>query len=94
MRSILSYHNAKKVKNIISKCEIKDCTVTDPKLLEVHHIIPQRNKDSNNEFSHYINNLACLCPTHHRMTEIGELIIEGRFKTTEGNILIYKFNKR
>lgn len=83
-----SYHS-KKLTKIINKCEIEDCPET--KNLEKHHIVPQREKETNKDFSHGFENLAVLCPNHHAMADSGDLIIEGRFPSTSGPILIYRF---
>lgn len=88
----LKYYKSKAIKNIIHQCEIEGCTISDPSILECHHIIPQSEKDTNKDFSHGFYNLAILCPTHHRMVELGEIIIEGRVKTTNGTMLIYKLS--
>ena len=88
----LKYYKSKAIKNIINKCEIDGCNITDPDVLECHHIIPQSEKDNNKDFSHGFYNLAILCPTHHRMVEVGEIIIEGRVKTMGGTLLLYSYS--
>lgn len=82
-----TYQNKKKLKRIFSKCEIEGCEETD--VLECHHIIPQNEQNSNKNFSHSWMNLAIVCPNHHAKIERGDIIIEGRFKSTEGYTLIY-----
>lgn len=86
-----SYYSRKLTK-VIHKCEIENCTET--KNLEKHHIVPQREKDKNKNFSHDFSNLAILCPNHHAMADAGDLIIEGRFKSTKGYVLVYHFKQR
>jgi hypothetical protein len=85
-----SYHS-KHLAKIIGKCEIEECHETLN--LEKHHIIPQKDKKKNKDFSHGFVNLAILCPNHHAMADSGDLIIEGRFSSTRGSVLLYHFKK-
>lgn len=73
-------------------CEIEGCEESG--ILELHHIIPQKEKDINENFSHGWTNLAVVCPNHHAKIEQGEIIIEGRFRSTEGYTLIYHEKSR
>lgn len=34
-------------------------------------------------------NLCTVCPNCHRLVHLGEIIIEGRYATTKGNILFW-----
>ena len=36
------------------------------------------------------SNIATLCPNHHTMIHYGEIIIEGRIGSTEGNVLVWR----
>lgn len=79
---------SKLVKN---KCEIESCNVTDPKLLELHHIIERTQLNTtNHDF-----NLAILCANCHAMTHTGRLKIIGVYPATlppNGRILIYELD--
>lgn len=79
---------SKLVKN---KCEIESCNVTDPKLLELHHIIERTELNTtNHDF-----NLAILCANCHAMTHTGRLKIIGVYPATlppNGRILIYELD--
>lgn len=78
-------------KLIKNKCEIESCNITNPNVLELHHIIPRTNKNS----SHHPYNLAILCPTHHKMIDTGELQIISIYPSTKqpnNRTLIYILN--
>ncbi len=79
---------SKLVKN---KCEIETCSVSDPKLLELHHIIERTELNTtNHDF-----NLAILCANCHAMTHTGRLKIIGVYPATlppNGRILVYELD--
>lgn len=69
----------RKSKLIKNKCEIETCNVTDPHLLELHHIIERTEiNTNNNDF-----NLAILCGNCHALTHSGRLKIIGVFPSTQ-----------
>lgn len=78
-------------KLIKNKCEIETCNVSDPKLLELHHIIERTELNTtNHDF-----NLAILCANCHAMTHTGRLKIIGVYPATlppNGRILIYELD--
>jgi uncharacterized membrane protein len=66
-------------KLIKNKCEIESCDVSDPKLLELHHIIERTEiNTTNSDF-----NLAILCGNYHAMTHTGRLKIIGVYPSTQ-----------
>lgn len=70
------------------KCEIEGCNVTDPRLLERHHIVERTEINSNNDDY----NLAVLCGVHHAMIDTERLKIIGVYPGTRpptGRILVY-----
>lgn len=77
--------NSKLIKN---KCEIESCNISDPAILELHHIIHRTEENTtNNEY-----NLAVLCPNHHSFLHSGRLNIIGVYPSTNppnGRTLIY-----
>ena len=78
-------------KLIKSKCEIESCNVSDPNLLELHHIIPQKEQNTTN----HPMNLAILCCCCHRMIDSGRLKILGVFPSTKppnGRTLVYELD--
>lgn len=80
-----------KKKLIKNKCEIESCNITDPHLLELHHIIHRTEiNTTNNNF-----NLAILCGNCHALTHSGRLNIIGVYPSTNppnGRILIYELD--
>jgi len=68
-----------KQKLIKNKCEIDECNVTDPRLLELHHIIERTESNTTN---HNLN-LAILCRNCHGMTHSGRLRLIGIFPSTK-----------
>lgn len=78
-------------KLIKNKCEIETCNVSDPKLLELHHIIERTELNTtNHDF-----NLAILCANCHAMTHTGRLKIIGVYPATlppNGRILVYELD--
>ena len=51
----------------------------------MHHIIPRTDPRCTNSPS----NLACLCANCHGLVHANEVIIEGRFLTTQGTKLFW-----
>lgn len=68
----------KKKKLILNKCEIEECDICDPHLLELHHIIPRIEQNTTNN----LMNIAILCCLHHRMIDNGRLKIISLFPST------------
>lgn len=69
----------RKSKLIKNKCEIESCSVTDPNLLQLHHIIERTEiNTTNNNF-----NLAILCANCHGLTHSGRLKIIGVYPSTQ-----------
>ena len=67
-----------KRKLIKNKCEIESCSVSDPNLLHLHHIIERTELNTtNNNF-----NLAILCANCHALTHSGRLKIIGVYPST------------
>lgn len=64
---------------IKNKCEIAECNVTDPKALELHHIIERTKENTSN----HRDNLAILCSLHHTYVHIGRLRLIGIFPSTQ-----------
>ena len=81
----------RKSKLIKAKCEIETCGVSDPQLLELHHIIERTEENTtNNNF-----NLAILCANCHAMTHTGRLKIIGVYPSTQlpnGRTLVYELD--
>ena len=76
---------------IKNKCEIESCNVTDPKLLELHHIIERTEINTTN----HKMNLAILCANCHALTHTGRLKIIGVYPSTKlpnGRTLIYELD--
>ncbi len=65
----------------IEKCEI----CGEQTFLETHHINGREILNANNDF-----NLTTICPNCHFEVHLGETILEGRFMSTNGNILIWR----
>lgn len=81
----------RKHKLIKNKCEIESCNVTDPNLLEFHHIISRTDPLTSNEN----HNLAILCCNCHKMIDTGELITYCIFPSTKlpnKRTLVYSLN--
>jgi len=64
------------------KCEI--CELENIRLHR-HHIQSKSKGGKNNS-----NNLCYLCPNCHTKTHDGDIIIEGKFDSTNGKILIWR----
>lgn len=78
-------------KLIKEKCEIETCTVTDPNLLHLHHIVERTEiNTTNNPF-----NLAILCANCHALTHSGRLKIVGVYPSTRlpnARTLVYELD--
>jgi hypothetical protein len=75
-------------KLIKNKCEIEDCEISDPSLLELHHIVERTQLNTNNNNM----NLAILCCNHHKYIDSGKLKIIGVYPSTNlpnGRTLVY-----
>lgn len=81
----------RKKKLVKNKCEIENCNVTDPNLLQLHHIIERTEiNTTNHDF-----NLAILCANCHALTHSKRLKIIGVYPATippNGRILIYELD--
>lgn len=81
----------RKSKLIKNKCEIESCSVTDPNLLQLHHIIERTEVNTtNNNF-----NLAILCANCHGLTHSGRLKIIGVYPSTQppnARTLVYELD--
>jgi hypothetical protein len=81
----------KKVKLIKNKCEIETCSVNDPNLLQLHHIIERTEENTTNN----LFNLAILCANCHGLTHSGRLVIIGVYPATvppNNRILVYELD--
>lgn len=81
----------RKKKLIKNKCEIESCIVTDPKLLQLHHIIERTQEHTNNDNF----NLAILCANCHLKNHTGTLIIIGVYPSTKlpnARTLVYELD--
>lgn len=81
----------KKSKLIKNKCEIETCDVTDPNLLELHHIIERTEINTTN----HNFNLAIICSNCHKLTHSGRLKIIGVYPSTlppNGRTLVYELD--
>lgn len=68
-----------KVKLIKNKCEIETCGITDPNLLQLHHIIERTETNTTN----HPFNLAILCANCHQLNHGGRLKIIGVYPSTK-----------
>lgn len=68
-------------------CEIEGCSVTDPKLLQHHHIVERKEVGTSNHHQ----NLAVICANCHLKIHSGSLQIIGVFPSTarNGRTLVY-----
>jgi uncharacterized protein YlaI len=71
-------------KNYTESCEI--CNETNI-ILDKHHIISQSEGGTNEP-----SNIAHICPNCHRRIHMSQIILEGRFLTSDGYQLIYHWN--
>jgi hypothetical protein len=69
----------------LNNCEI--CKRSFPSL-DTHHIQSTSLDGVNKEW-----NKCYICPSCHRLVHLGKIILEGRFRTTKGNTLIYREQK-
>lgn len=67
----------------IFACEI--CDLAEIKALERHHMVPRTDSKSTND----PDNLAVICSACHRLVHACEVIIEGRYLTTDGYKLFW-----
>ena len=67
------------------------CEICSIKIIINEHHIQSLSKKGNNKKWNKIN----ICPNCHRLIHIGEIIIEGKFLTTDGYKILwhYKDNK-
>lgn len=72
-----------KRKLFIEHCEI--CGFSDKRAIQAHHIIPRTDPNCTNEES----NLAYVCANCHNLIHAHEIIIEGRYLTTDGPKLFW-----
>lgn len=82
---------ARKKKLIMNKCEIEGCEISDPNLLNLHHIIHRSELNTTND----INNLCILCLVHHNYVHSGRLKIIGVFPSTQlpnGRTVVYELD--
>jgi len=63
-------------------CEVCFHTMS---IIDKHHIHSLSKGGTNCE-----SNKCKLCPNCHRLIHSDEIILEGRFQTTEGNIIIWR----
>lgn len=73
------------------KCEIEECGVDDPALLEYHHIIERTEHDTTNDDF----NIAVICANCHTKVHQGKLKILGVMRGTRpptGRILVYELD--
>jgi len=80
-----------KSKLIKNKCEIETCSITDPNLLQLHHIIERTEVNTNNNNF----NLAILCANCHGLTHSSRLKIIGVYPSTQlpnGRTLVYELD--
>lgn len=66
------------------KCEICKKHIARHK----HHINSRALGGNNNKY-----NLTHLCPNCHTDVHLGLIVIEGRFQTTNGNMLIWRYKQ-
>lgn len=80
-----------KTKLIKNKCEVESCNVSDPNLLELHHIIERTEINTTN----HNYNLAILCGNCHALTHTKRLKIIGIYPSTKlpnKRILVYELD--
>jgi hypothetical protein len=63
---------------------LKSCEICNKNYHHKHHIESKSFQGSNKKF-----NIAYLCASCHTEVHLGNIIIEGRFLTTEGYKLIF-----
>ena len=71
-----------KVKRVHKQCQI--CGEDNYALLDAHRIVP------GSEGGKYRNmNTLCTCCKCHRRMHAGEIVVEGKYKSTGGEVLHY-----
>ena len=70
-------------KELYKTCEI--CGITNEEVLIRHHIQSRSKGGHNGE-----NNIANICANCHSLVHNGLIIIEGRYNSTSGNILVFR----
>lgn len=75
-----------------------ECQVCGAAATETHHIIPQKDADSDGFIGHFHKdrgfNLVNLCEDCHNNVHHGTLDIKGYVKTSEGRMLKFDYSKR
>jgi len=79
-----------KKKLIKDKCEVENCDIIDPNLLELHHILERTEVNTTN----HDYNLAILCCLHHAMvgTRLKIIGVYPSTKLPNGRTLIYELD--
>lgn len=72
-----------KRKLFVEYCEV--CGFDDKRAIHAHHIIPKTDPNCTDHTS----NLAFVCANCHNLIHSNEIIIEGRYLTTNGNKLFW-----
>ena len=69
---------------------MKECEICRNKfkLLDKHHIQSKSKGGCNKPW-----NIAHICPNCHRAVHLGEIILEGKFNSTDGMILFFHTEK-
>ena len=75
--------NKKEYKDIVGECVI--CGEDDRSTLEIHRIVEGENGGKYTE-----HNSICICSSCHSKVHHGSLEIVGKYKSTAGDVLIYK----
>lgn len=81
----------KRQKIIKNKCEVETCDVTDPDLLELHHIVERTEENTTN----HPMNLVILCCNCHAKTHAGKLKLIGLYPSTKlpnKRVLVYELD--
>lgn len=70
----------------MNKCEIcKEKHIS----LDKHHIQSKKYNGSNNNY-----NIANVCPNCHRKIHKGKIILEGKFNSTAGLMLVWRYENQ
>jgi len=75
----------------VTHCEIEGCDITDPSMLEVHHIVERGELNTSN----HPFNCAVLCSCHHSLLHnTDRLKIIGVYPSTAdgGRLLVYELD--
>ena len=70
-------------KELYKTCEI--CGLTTEEVLVRHHIHSRSKGGHNGEI-----NIANICSNCHSLVHHGLIVLEGRFNSTSGNILVFR----